>query len=214
MAVKIIQYKWAGAWGPFRITTPCGECSATEGVIRDVIEREFSGEDISFETREWLSEWWKPLLRGGWHAPITTVNGKVISQGTVLDAGLLAYHIRRELVRGYAVPAGANIVFSKPGCPHCARVKGLLKKKGVAYEERDIIRNPLFAHQMFALTKKLFPRSKPVTTPQVWLDGTYVGGADEVERLCLGHADTTSGAENAVAESRGEREGEMRESIV
>lgn len=207
MTVTIIQYKWAGAWGPFRITTACGECSATEGVIRNVLEREFPGEDISFETRDWLSLWWEPLLSGGWHAPITMLNGKVISQGTVLDAGLLAYHIRKELVRDYSIPVGANIVFTKPDCPHCARVKGLLKNKGVAYEERDIIGNPLFAHQMFALTKKLFPRSKPVTTPQVWLKGAYVGGADEVERWCAGE-------EGGASAHEGEEEKAPREATA
>jgi len=183
MAVRIVQYKWAGSWGPFSITVPCGECSVTEGVIADTIEKEFSQESVSFEVLPWLTYWWRPLIRGGWHAPIVLVNNRVISQGSVLDGGLLAYHIRKELAKGYEAPENATIVFTKPGCSYCARVKTMLKKAGVAYEERDIIANPLFAHQLFTLTKRFFPRNKPVTTPQVWLKGRYIGGFEEVDKM-------------------------------
>lgn len=180
MKVRIVQYKWAGAWGPFRIKTPCGECSVTEGVIADVIAREFPGEDIEFSSLPWLDHWWKPLFAGGWHAPIVLVNGRLVAQGGVLDRGLLAYHIRKALAKSFAVPSGASVVFTKPGCGYCARAKALLKERGVAYEERNIIENPLFAHQMFAAAKREVPRGMPITTPQIWLDGRYVGGADEL----------------------------------
>ena len=62
--IKITQYKWAGKWGPFKIKIPCGECSLTEGIIKDVIEKEFQGVDISFEVLPWLDNWFSVLLRG------------------------------------------------------------------------------------------------------------------------------------------------------
>ena len=159
--VRVIQYKWEGSWGPFRIAVPCGECSANEGITQDVVEGEFAG----------------------FHAPITLVNGKLVSQGAVIDRGLLAYRIRNELVKGYKIPAGANVVFTKPGCQFCARAKELLAQKGIIFEERNIVQNALFARQLFQLAKRVIPHGMPITTPQIWLDGRYVGGFTELNVL-------------------------------
>ncbi|MBL1293914.1 MAG: hypothetical protein COB61_008580, partial [Thiotrichales bacterium] len=87
--VNITVFRWAGAWGPFKVTIPCGECSLTKDVIADTVENELNGVDVEVEMRDWLSEWWKPLLKGGWHAPIVLVDGKLISQGAVLNRGVL-----------------------------------------------------------------------------------------------------------------------------
>lgn len=183
MKVEIIQYKWEGSWGPFQIKIPCGECSVTEGVIRDVIEKEFPKDSIEFKVLPWLDNWWRIIFKGGWHAPVTIINGKIISQGSVIDRGLLAYFIRKELIEGYEMPTNKNIMFSKKGCAHCLRAKEILKKHDISYEERNIIDNALYAHQLFYLTKQFFPKNKPVTTPQIWLKGKYVGGADELSIL-------------------------------
>jgi len=181
--VRVIQYKWEGSWGPFRIAVPCGECSANEGITQDVVEVEFAGEPVSFEVRPWLNNWWRVLPLGGFHAPITLVNGKLVSQGAVIDRGLLAYRIRNELVKGYKIPAGANVVFTKPGCQFCARAKELLAQKGIIFEERNIVQNALFARQLFQLAKRVIPHGMPITTPQIWLDGRYVGGFTELNVL-------------------------------
>ena len=87
--VKITVFKWAGSWGPFKITIPCGECSLTRDVIQDTIQNELAGIPIDLDIRDWLSEWWKPLIKGGWHAPIVMVDGAVISQGVALNRGVL-----------------------------------------------------------------------------------------------------------------------------
>jgi arsenate reductase-like glutaredoxin family protein len=42
---------------------------------------------------------------------------------------MLAY-----LAPGVKAPEPA-VIFSKPGCPHCARAKKLLDESGIAYEE-------------------------------------------------------------------------------
>lgn len=174
--VEIIQYKWAGEWGPFKIKVECGECSVTEAVIQSVIDKEFPGEKISFKVVPWLDNWWKIIWKGGWHAPIITVNGKVIEQGKVLDSGLLAHYIRKALVPHYK-PKG-NVVFSKEGCKHCVEVKKALDKAGIEYVNKDIVIDPLAAQQLFFLTKQFFPANKPVTVPQVWIDGEYFGDND------------------------------------
>lgn len=41
--VSITVYKWAGAWGPFKIRIPCGERTLTQDVILDTLETELAG---------------------------------------------------------------------------------------------------------------------------------------------------------------------------
>jgi glutaredoxin len=62
------------------------------------------------------------------------------------------------------------------------KAKELLSTHNLPYTERDIIHDPLAARELFALTKKFFPKNKPVTTPQIWIDGVYIGGAAELEQ--------------------------------
>ncbi|HQV15952.1 MAG TPA: hypothetical protein PK620_13615, partial [Denitromonas sp.] len=88
-AVQIVVYRWAGAWGPFKVTVPCGECALTRDVIVDTLAHELDGIAVELDVRDWLSEWWRPLLKGGWHAPIVMVEGKVVSQGQALNRGVL-----------------------------------------------------------------------------------------------------------------------------
>lgn len=84
--IKILQYKWAGSWGPFRVKVLCDECDLTETTIKSVLEKEYANRDIAFETLPWLDNWYKVIWKGGWHAPIVLINGKVISQGEFLPA--------------------------------------------------------------------------------------------------------------------------------
>ena len=41
--VTITLYRWAGAWGPFKVSIPCGECSLTLDVINDTLAHELEG---------------------------------------------------------------------------------------------------------------------------------------------------------------------------
>ncbi|HUG17275.1 MAG TPA: hypothetical protein VMM78_19875 [Thermomicrobiales bacterium] len=81
--VNVVVYRITGRQG--FITIPhryCEECDLTVRVARDVV----SGLDdpgVSLTVRPWMLWFWKPLARGGWHAPILTVNGRVVSQGIV-----------------------------------------------------------------------------------------------------------------------------------
>ena len=104
-AVQLTLYRWAGQWGPFKVNIPCGECSLTVDVINDTLENELAGIPVDIDNREWLTEWWKPLPKGGWHAPIVMVEGKVVSQGHALNRGVLteaiiAAHVDRAGVSG------------------------------------------------------------------------------------------------------------------
>ena len=176
--IRLRLYKWAGRWGPFRIKIPCGECALTEDVIEHTVRHELAHVPVRLEVREWLSRWWEPLLRGGWHAPIVMVEGEVIAQGDALNRGVLT----EKVVRAYAkrFPVTGNRVFGKPGCPHCDRAKRYLDEAGIAYDYLDVIEAPAAMYEMLARVKPLIGEKTPITTPQVFLDGAFVGGADEL----------------------------------
>lgn len=65
--------------------------------------------------------------------------------------------------------AGPDVlVLSKPGCSHCVRAKNALREANIPYSE-------------VATTPRIL-RSVPGggTTPQVFIDGAHIGGADEL----------------------------------
>lgn len=180
--VQIILFRWAGSWGPFRIKIPCGECALTKDVIRDTLGHELDGIPVDLEIREWLSEWWRPLLKGGWHAPIVMVEGKVISQGSALNRGILTEAVISHHAR--QIPVKGNHIFGKESCPHCQRAKQYLDEAQIDYIFHDVVRNPRALYEMIARVKSLIGAQTPMSVPQIWMHGDYVGGADQLgERL-------------------------------
>ncbi len=61
------------------------------------------------------------------------------------------------------------VLFTKPGCSFCSKAKRLLDERGLAYDEIP------------STPRRLRAVSPTATTPQVFVDGTYVGGATELE---------------------------------
>ena len=178
--IHLDVYRWAGSWGPFKVTIPCGECSLTKDIIQDTIDTELQGITIKLEIKDWLSQWWKPLLKGGWHAPIVIVDGKVISQGRALNRGLLTEAIIEAHATKTPVATDKTIVFGKETCPHCVRAKEHLEAANIAYEYHDVVKKPKALYEMLARVKPIVGPKTPVTVPQIWLDGKYVGGAAEL----------------------------------
>lgn len=172
----ILLYRWAGHFGPLKITVPCGECSLSEDIIRDTLAHELAHIPTRFIVCDWLSYWWQPLAKGGWHAPIVLVSGRLVSQGVAINRGLLTQavveaHVRRQ-------PLRRNVVFGKKSCRYCARAHQLLAGAGIAFEKRDVVREPAALYEMMARAKAMLGAKKPVTVPQIWLFGEYIGGAD------------------------------------
>jgi glutaredoxin-like protein len=64
-------------------------------------------------------------------------------------------------------------VFSRPGCPHCARAKSLLRKSGVEFETLELNKD--------YSDRTLRAVSESLTVPQVFINGARIGGADELE---------------------------------
>jgi glutathione-dependent peroxiredoxin len=65
------------------------------------------------------------------------------------------------------------VMFSKPGCPFCARAKAVLKANGVPYTD--------IPQDQKITTSVLRAVSGEMTWPQVFIGGTRIGGADAVE---------------------------------
>lgn len=66
-------------------------------------------------------------------------------------------------------------ILTKPGCPHCGRAKNLLANKGYKYEEISLGHEGLSYSTLVAV-------SGATTTPQVFVEGKCIGGADELEQ--------------------------------
>ncbi|HVH41616.1 MAG TPA: glutathione peroxidase [Labilithrix sp.] len=66
------------------------------------------------------------------------------------------------------------LMIGRPGCAHCARAKKLLSDNGYAFDE------------VLATPRNLRAVSGKATTPQIFIDGKHIGGADELEKF-LGH---------------------------
>lgn len=80
-------------------------------------------------------------------------------------------------------PITGNHVFGKDRCGHCVHAKEMLDASGLTYTYHDVIKNPRAVYEMVPRTKQEIGDKTPVTTPQVWIDGAYVGGADAVEEM-------------------------------
>lgn len=62
-------------------------------------------------------------------------------------------------------------------CPYCSRAKALLDKKGQTYNEIDVSYDAAKREEM---TQKAGGRR---TVPQIWINGTHVGGSDDLYAL-------------------------------
>lgn len=184
--VSLRLYKWAGQWGPFKVRIPCGECALTEDVIEDTLANELANAQVDFSVKEWLSYWWEPLFAGGWHAPIVLVEGKVIGQGDALNRGVLAEAVIRAHVARFDID-GSHF-FGKANCGHCVRGKQYLDEAGIDYTYHDVVTSPGAMYEMLARVKPIIGEKTPITTPQIFLEGSYVGGADELGAI-LGRSD-------------------------
>ena len=181
LPVQIELYRWAGSWGPFSVKIPCGECSLTRDVIADTLEQELAGIVVDLQVHDWLDCWWRPLLKGGWHAPIVLVNGKLVSQGGALNRGLLT----EAVISAYAQESKleGTSLFGKESCPHCTRAKAYFEEAGLEYEYLDVVKKPRALYEMLARVKPIVGPKTPITVPQIWVDGDYVGGADQLNAL-------------------------------
>jgi glutaredoxin 3 len=67
-------------------------------------------------------------------------------------------------------------IYTKPYCPYCERAKALLEQKGAEYNEIVASHDP-------ALRAEMNERSGRLTYPQIFINGTHVGGCDDLMAL-------------------------------
>ncbi|EMS7705693.1 glutaredoxin [Vibrio cholerae] len=178
--IKVTLYRWAGHFGPFKVNIPCGECTLTKDILADTFANELAGVPIELEVKDWLSYWWEPLKLGAWHAPIVVVAGKVISQGEALNRGVLVQSIIKEWTKQDTLQG--NIVFGKATCPYCVKAKQLLDTAGIDYRYHDVVKESAALYRMIPEVKAIIGEKNPVTVPQIWLNGQYIGGCDALEK--------------------------------
>ena len=65
-------------------------------------------------------------------------------------------------------------LLSKPGCSHCSRARDLLEKRSMKYEEIELGSHGVSFSSLAAI-------SGAGTTPQVYIEGERIGGADELD---------------------------------
>ena len=81
------------------------------------------------------------------------------------------------------------VVYTTDYCPFCTRAKALLRSKQVDFEEIDVNRDPLLQDEVRRLSGRR-------TVPQIFVDGTSVGGFDELSELdAAGELDRLLGIE-------------------
>ncbi|MGB0733658.1 MAG: glutathione peroxidase [Pontibacterium sp.] len=87
----------------------------------------------------------------------------------VSDADTMLNYINAE-----AQPPKRITMISKPGCGHCTRAKTALNKARLKFEEISLGSNGVSFSTLAAVSGK-------GTTPQIFVDGELIGGADELE---------------------------------
>lgn len=64
-------------------------------------------------------------------------------------------------------------VFSRPGCPYCAKAKGMLREAEIEFEE--LVLNRDYTDQSLRAV------AKATTYPQVFINGDHIGGSDHLQ---------------------------------
>ncbi|WP_428095886.1 glutathione peroxidase [Candidatus Thioglobus sp.] len=88
----------------------------------------------------------------------------------VSDADTMLNYINTKAT----APKSATM-FSRKGCPHCQRALDLLNKQGIYVEVVELGSN--------VTSRSLRAVSGKSSTPQIFVGGDYIGGADELEQF-------------------------------
>jgi glutaredoxin 3 len=69
------------------------------------------------------------------------------------------------------------LIYTTPICPYCVQAKRLLDKKGVAFEEVDISRDPDLRRKMVQMS------GGRMTVPQIFVGDRHIGDCDGIYAL-------------------------------
>ncbi len=121
-------------------------------------------EELGFGKRSWR---YSMLVRDGVIEKMFIEPDEPGDPFHVSDADTMLEYLDPNVVKPFDV-----IVFSRPGCPFCARAKGMLTDAGIEYEELVLNRD--------YTDRTLRAVASATSYPQVFINGEHVGGSDEL----------------------------------
>lgn len=121
--------------------------------------------DLGFGKRSWR---YSMLVKDGRIEKMFIEPNKPGDPFEVSDADTMLNYLNPKAV----LPKRVSL-FTKPGCPHCARAKKALADRQLPYEEITLGASGVTYRSLTAVTGA-------GTVPQVFIDGEHIGGADEL----------------------------------
>ena len=156
-----VMDEWKRSQNADRVTfLPDGNGEFTDGMGLLV-----GKEDLGFGKRSWR---YSMLVRDGVIEKMFIEPDEPGDPFHVSDADTMLNYLDPDAEAPYDVS-----VFTRPGCPFCAKAKGLLFEAGIEYEELVLNRD--------YTDRTLRAISEQRTFPQVFIDGRRIGGSDELE---------------------------------
>ena len=129
-------------------------------------------EDLGFGKRSWR---YSMLVRDGVVEKMFIEPEKPGDPFEVSDADTMLSYLAPNETK----PADVT-VFSRSGCPHCARAKAALRDADIDFEALEL--NTDFSDRTLRAV------SGGTTVPQVFVNGELIGGADDLEAWLLGES--------------------------
>lgn len=123
--------------------------------------------DLGFGKRSWR---YAMLVKDGVVDKMFIEPNKPGDPFEVSDADTMLNYINPN-----AKPIDTATVFTKPGCPFCAKAKAALEDAGINYEEITIANAGVTLRSLRAV-------ADADTVPQVFIGGKKVGGSDDLEK--------------------------------
>lgn len=156
-----VMDEWKRAQKAERVTfLPDGNGDFSEGMGLLV-----SKNDLGFGKRSWR---YSMLVRDGVIEKMFVEPDEPGDPFHVSDADTMLEYLDPKADKPFDVT-----VFSRPGCPYCAKAKGLLTDAGIEYEELVLNRD--------YTDMTLRAVSLQTTYPQVFINGKHIGGSDDLE---------------------------------
>lgn len=123
-------------------------------------------DDLGFGKRSWR---YSMLVKDGVVEKMFIEPNQPGDPFEVSDADTMLEYINPEAVK----PASIAVI-TKPGCPFCSKAKALLEEHDLGYEEIVLGKD--------ATSVSVKAISGNSTVPQVFFDGTNIGGSDDLEK--------------------------------
>jgi glutaredoxin-like protein len=157
-----VMNEWAESQKADRVTfLPDGNGDFTGGMGQLV-----SKNDLGFGNRSWR---YSMLVRDGVIEKMFVESDEPGDPFSVSDADTMLSYIDPDAGR----PSDVT-VFSRSGCPFCAKAKGLLRAASMEFEELKLNHD--------YTDRSLRAVANATTYPQVFVDGELIGGADALEQ--------------------------------